>query len=112
SVRAYPEGSWHDETLYRIATLIESQAQAQFGGDEEARDPKRMASLQKARAQALPHWQQLIERYPESPRVEQAHYHAGVLLSEQAHAASAVAAAGDRRAAARIDQALKDAADT
>src|SRR5690606_6844079 len=54
----------------------------------------------------------LIERYPENPRVEQAHYHAGVLLSEQAHAASAVAAAGDRRAAARIDQALKDAADT
>jgi tetratricopeptide (TPR) repeat protein len=31
SVKAFPDGTWHDESLYRIATIIEEQAEAKFG---------------------------------------------------------------------------------
>ena len=31
SLKEYPKGSWHDETLYRLATVIQDMAEAKFG---------------------------------------------------------------------------------
>lgn len=102
SVKMYPDGSWHDETLYRLATIIQADAQTKYGKPAEAaadkktskKDPKaeqaekeRLANLLKARGEALPYWQELIKRYPKSPRCEQAYYNAGVLMCDVAEAA-------------------------
>ena len=109
----------HDETLYRLATVTQELAQAQFGSPPKPADDgakagqpakrsaaadakaekQRLAALLKARAEALPYWQDLIKRYPNSPRREPALYYAGVLLYEAAEAAPA----------AKSDQLLKDA---
>jgi len=105
SIKAFPAGTWHDETLYRLATITQDEADAKFGkADEpakdtpkqEIRDPQsairnqeRLAAFIKAKGAALPYWQEIISRYPKSPRCEQAFYNAGVLLCELAEAADA-----------------------
>jgi len=105
SIKAFRDGSWHDETLYRLATITQDEADAKFGkADEPAKDsPKpeirnpqsairnqeRLAAFIKAKSEALPYWQEIISRYPKSPRCEQAFYNAGVLLCEIAEAADA-----------------------
>ncbi len=101
SLNEYPKGSWHDETLYRLATLIQDMAESKFGsppkppadgknaGQPAKAENERRAALLKARAEALPCWQDLIRRYPNSPRCEAALYNAGVLLYEAAEAAPA-----------------------
>ncbi len=121
SLSEYPKGSWHDETLYRLATLIQDVAESSFGNppkppsdgknaDQAAKPPaqqerdakaekERHAALLKARAEALPYWQDLVKRFPDSPRCEPALYNAGVLLYEAAEAAPA----------GKSDQLLKDA---
>jgi tetratricopeptide (TPR) repeat protein len=105
SIKAFPTGSWHDETLYRLATITQDEADVKSGkADESAKDsPKpeirnpqsairnqeRLAAFIKAKSAALPYWQEIISRYPKSPRCEQAFYNAGVLLCELAEAADA-----------------------
>ena len=105
SLAEYPRGSWHDETLYRLATIIQDTAEAKFGksskpaadgkkADQPARqhglqsdlkaEKQHFAALVKAKAEALPDWQAIIKRYPNSPRCEQAFYYAGVLLYDLA----------------------------
>ena len=118
SIKAFGDGSWHDETLYRVATITQDLASAKFAKAPEPANPsakpltakeraakekaeeERLAALLKAKGEALPYWQELITRYPKSPRVEQAMYNAGVLLCELAEAAPA----------ARAEKAWKDAA--
>lgn len=98
-------GSWHDETLYRIASITEEAAAAtEAAGDQaNARDQgasreltleqrKELASKRRqrqrkilaGRAEALPHWRRIIQGYPESPRLLHALYGEGILLHELA----------------------------
>ena len=102
SLKEYPKGSWHDDTLRELALLIERVAAEQFGptvtekGAEKNNVPQQPASprvaeadrqqqkraLVAARAAALPYWTDLPSRYPASRHVPQALYHAGVLYTE------------------------------
>lgn len=100
SLKEYPKGSWHDETLRELALLIERAAVEQFApppaektadkkGAEKPAVPMTDAARQQqkkaliaARAPALPYWTDLPARYPNSRHVPQALYHAGVLYSE------------------------------
>ena len=110
----YKPGSWHDETLFRAATLIEDLASARFTAkkaDVGAKDTKRPAknltakereaqakaekarsnALLKAKREALSYWQKIVAQFPKSPRCEQALYHVGIVEYETA----AVAASPD-----------------
>lgn len=87
SIKAYKDGSWHDETLYRIAVLTEQLAFDQFGRGEPT-DKERLANFANAKAEALPFWQQITQKYPKSQRMEVALYEAGVLLNEHAEIAA------------------------
>ncbi len=112
SLKECPEGSWRDETLYRLATTIEEMAEATFGkrfgvtedragrgpgqpamplgqGHRVQGDAQSQAALRRARGEALPHWRAIAEHYPESPHCEQACYRAGLLLFEMAEVAPA-----------------------
>ncbi len=102
SIKEYPNGSWHDETLYCLATIIQDQADAKFGkqsksaGSKKSDRPtrslsprervaeakaekKRLVALLKTKAAALPYWQEIITQHPQSPRCEQAFYMIGIL---------------------------------
>jgi len=114
SIKAFPAGSWQDETFYRVATITQAEAgtgpkakeqpatsgkpgeSAKDSPKPEIRNPQsairnqeRLAAFLKAKSAALPYWQEIISRYPQSPRCEQAFYNAGVLLCEIAEAADA-----------------------
>ncbi|MBN2272117.1 MAG: tetratricopeptide repeat protein, partial [Sedimentisphaerales bacterium] len=110
SMKAYRDGSWHDETLYRIATIMQNNAEVKYGyigsdsipaggkksdTDKSSKPPtekeceaakkaeqERLATRAKAFGEVLPYWQELTERYPESPRCEPAMYNTGLLLYE------------------------------
>lgn len=105
SLAEYPKGSWHDETLYRLATVIQDMAGAKFGNsskpaadgkkaDQPARqhgpqsdlkaEREHLAALVNAKSEALLYWEEIIKRFPNSPRCEQALYYAGVLFYEMA----------------------------
>jgi len=105
SLKLHPAGSWHDATLYCIASIIENRARAEHGspassatgagGAASAKQPSaadratamdagraRLAAYRKARCEALPYWQQLVKRFPQSPYAEPAMYNIGVLFYE------------------------------
>jgi tetratricopeptide (TPR) repeat protein len=96
SIKAFPAGSWHDETLYRLATITQDQAPSPSkgevapgaGGGVPAK-PAQATRIISAKQEALSYWQEIISRYPKSPRCEQAFYNAGVLLCEIAELADA-----------------------
>ena len=108
SLKEYPKGSWHDETLRELALLIERAAAEQFGPpaadssaekknvvQKPAAPPMTDAARQqqkKARAAALPYWAGLPARYPASRYVPQALYHAGILYTETKKPDDALAA--------------------
>ena len=87
SLRLYRQGSWQDETLCRIAAILDGEAdEARAAAAKAAKTPAdaelaRRRHLQ-ARAKALPYWQELIKRYPESPFLAPAMYHVGALEAE------------------------------
>ncbi len=132
SIRAFPAGTWHDESLYRVATIIEDRARNRYGtaarpaegADDDPARPRpaaereaadraerhRRANLVAARARALPHWRGIIERYPESPRAEQALYRIGVIQYELAETGRSPG--GRPLPPALQEQAWKDAAAT
>jgi len=117
SIQAHKQATWHDETLYRLATIIQDEADAKYGaagltisgrpaGKGKNAKPsapptpaqkqaiakankQRLAALVKAKSAALPYWHEIIQRYPKSPRCEQAFYNAGILLYNLAEAADA-----------------------
>ena len=106
SLKEYPKGSWHDETLRELALLIERAAAEQFAAPpadkkgapklsaqmvEAARQQQRKA-IASARAAALPCWTDLPKRYPTSRHVPQALFHAGVLYTETEKPDDALAA--------------------
>src|SRR5690606_31270281 len=99
SLAQQPDASWHDETLRELALLIEELAERQAAaqrdrdttsrpssGSADSRDSRApsgprspqltpeqaRAALVKARSEALPHWQRLVEQYPQSPRLPEA----------------------------------------
>ncbi len=87
SLRDFPTGSWHDETLRAFARFIEYRAEERFGAQAESKDQNRSPQSQAkallgARGEALPYWLQIVERHPKSPRSEEAMYRAGLLLCE------------------------------
>jgi tetratricopeptide (TPR) repeat protein len=121
SIKTFRDGTWHDETLTRVAMIIQGKAAAEFappkpaaGADDKPQTPaqreaatkaekERLAALLKAQGEALPYWQELLKRYsttdattgkvtPRSPRCEQALYYTGVLQYEMAEAVGAMTA--------------------
>ena len=74
SLRSFPPGSWHDETLFRAAMLIGRAAQAQ---QAEGRMPDA-----KLAADALLYWQRLVREHPTSILRGPAAYHVGMLLAD------------------------------
>ena len=108
SLKEYPKGSWHDETLRELALLIERAAAEQFGPpaaessaekknvvQKPAAPPMTDAARQqqkKARAPPLPYWAGLPAHYPASRYVPQALYHAGILYTETKKPDDALAA--------------------
>jgi tetratricopeptide (TPR) repeat protein len=158
SLKACPDGTWHDETLYRIASIKQDDAEAKFdlaaanaaygqpgarrqksgarskkpaagkrntgnnsspsgrgkgeGASAEIRKQKsdmesqRLAARAKAFQDVLPYWQEIIERYPESPRIEPAMYNKGLLLYEIADAAD-----GTGQSRTKAEQAWETALD-
>jgi len=110
SLKEYPKGSWHDETLRELALLIERAAAEQCApppaakaadkkGAEKPAAPISDATRQQqrkalvaARAAALPYWTDLPKRYPASRHVPQALYHTGVLDTDTEKPDEALAA--------------------
>ena len=78
SLRLWRGGSWQDEVLCRLAAGIERRAAAAAAARKEAPG----GALLRSRARALPIWQELIGRYPDSPYLDPAAYHVGVWYFE------------------------------
>ncbi|MEM8549169.1 MAG: tetratricopeptide repeat protein [Verrucomicrobiota bacterium] len=136
SIQLYRGGAWHDETYYRIAMILEDYAERQFtrglrrvseqaenqpqsgelaSAERKARQ-RLLASRLQTRFQAFPYLRRLIDRYPDSPRREEAFYRAGAILYQQAEAVSAGTTSGrvivnKAHRAAQIKHAWDDAAD-
>jgi TolA-binding protein len=114
SLSQFKEGSWHDETLYALGTMLlnkatpadgEVLASPETAGAQEPRRTSRKelqarieqeaqgrAELRAAQLASLPYWRQLTKRYPESPRCETALYLEGTLaLEAERHDAAASA---------------------
>jgi tetratricopeptide (TPR) repeat protein len=85
SLRLHGDGSWHDETLFRLGNLTASPAEA------------------------LPYWTRLIDGFPKSPRKEIALYRAGILLADHTDALSKKAAGRGAQTAREVDRAWQDA---
>ena len=98
SLRRYPPGEWHDETLYRAAMIIQRGAPkptpqspaTPVAGKKTAPkrppappkpDPRQVAAYLEARKAELAHWRMLIKRFPESPFAEPATYYAGMIFA-------------------------------
>lgn len=99
AIKVCPEASFHDESLYLIATLITQTAHARAKTAEyaaqhaaparpltpeereakEKADNQRRAALVKEEAEALPYWRELLKKYPKSCRSEVALYRLGVI---------------------------------
>jgi TolA-binding protein len=95
SLSALPDAPWHEHALRELALLIEDLAgRSREPSGTKVAGTRRVpsgptpdsarAALEAARCEALPHWQALLDRFPESPHVPQALYHAGVLHAEGA----------------------------
>ncbi|MGH7214722.1 MAG: tetratricopeptide repeat protein, partial [Tepidisphaeraceae bacterium] len=102
SLKTFRSGTWHDETLYRMASVIGWQAEGEAAPappadadpkpkrpitpDEEAAqlaaEKERRARLSQAKTEAGPYWEELVKSFPDSPRAELALYSAGVLLCQ------------------------------
>jgi TolA-binding protein len=137
SIKTYKEGSWHDETLFNLVTLTLRQAETKYNQESRARkdaEPskkpnktkrqteadrkqaeadkkKHLATLQQSRLEAMPYLQELLTRYPKSPRLPEALYQLGLLQVEQAESA----AGDDKTKPAKvglIEKLFKDAAAT
>ena len=103
SLRRYPPGTWHDETLYRVAMIIQRDAQklapkppapkkadprtakkpvakASPGLLASARQAPSAAYLE-ARKAELAYWRMLIKRFPKSPFAEPAMYYSGTIYA-------------------------------
>ena len=99
SLGSLPDSAWHDEALHDLAVLIEDVAErhaAARGGpdatatrDGNAAREQARATLVTARSESLPHWRAIIERYPNSPRCDDAMFRAGSLLHDMADVAPA-----------------------
>ena len=107
SIKAFGDGSWHSESLYHVAILAQEELNETFGisnassalssksassdkGDKDAKANKdRAAALFKAQQEVLGYWQELLKRYPKSPRVEYASWAIGQLQYEMAQVAPA-----------------------
>jgi len=118
SLQEHPKGSWHDETLFRLASMIQQQAERKFekkaDTDEDcvgcekkrrhkrltreerekvaAEEASRLAGFRRARAEALPYWQKLAGSYPDSPYAELGMYFSGILHQESEEWADAATA--------------------
>ncbi len=92
SLKTSTDGTWHDETLFRVATIIEAEAESRVGKDDQ-RHGDRAAAIRAVRAESMPYWQEIVTRFPESPRHELAMYRAASLAYERAETASANVAA-------------------
>lgn len=92
SLKTAKDGSWQDETLYRLASLIEADADARAAKGERG-TAEQIAAMRTDRAKALPYWTEISERFPKSPRAEWAMYRIGILAYEAGESASAAASA-------------------
>ena len=100
SMKIAPDGTWHDETVYRIATGIErvasdmrrkmetaaEAAAAKSCKPRPAVDDKAGLEHLKMLASALPYWSIIIDRCENSPRYAQALFRMAMISSELADA--------------------------
>jgi tetratricopeptide (TPR) repeat protein len=144
SIKTYKEGSWHDETLFNLAALTLQQAETKYNQESRARkeaesskkpnktkrqteadrkqaeadEKKHLATLQQSRLGAMPYLQELITRYPKSPRLPEALYQLGLLQTEQAETAAnsdqnqTASGAASRAKAVNVEKLFKAAAAT
>jgi tetratricopeptide (TPR) repeat protein len=139
SIKADPNGTWHDETLFRLAVIIQDQAQGRFGKDANAskgrgespqdKDSKpttmpfggvskptigmekaRKTFLANAKAQAIPYLQEILKRYPQSPRAQEAWFDCGLIQCELAECG--LDSTGKTVTSDKADQTWKEAAFT
>jgi len=104
SIKAFGDGSWHDESFYRVAVLAQEELNEKFGissdsstsstksvslakdasdkGIKASRD--RAAAIFKAQQEILGYWQELLKHYPKSPRAEYASWAFSQLQYEMA----------------------------
>ncbi len=104
SLKEYPGGSWHDETLRELALLteriaVETTTPAKKAPEEKGKPvvtesvrQQQKKALIAARLKALPTWNDLRQRYPSSRHVSEALYHAGVLFTDAEKPDEALAA--------------------
>lgn len=104
SIQAHKQATWHDETLYRLATIAQKRASscslgaskeerkdAKPGSADKARQSAATAAVEKSRlsarlsanAEALRCSQELINRYPKSIHYEETWYMASILQMER-----------------------------
>jgi len=81
SLKAFPRGSWQDETLFRIARYIQNEADKKYGmvtSVTHAKDPdskeerERLKKLTDASAASLDYWAALVQHFPNSRHRETA----------------------------------------
>ncbi|MBI5725592.1 MAG: tetratricopeptide repeat protein [Planctomycetes bacterium] len=103
------KGSWQDETLYCLATLLQNEAQAKLDrenkkdsdGSSKSGQPAKPPSAEdvkkliaegkahaeqrnKALAEIAPLWQDIIDKHPQSLRIEPALYYCGLAIVAKA----------------------------
>lgn len=81
SLAAFPDGSWNDEVLYRVARIIEQQAHAaltvarrRVQAKATPVPPAAQAAWLATMQEALRHWRQLDQQFPASPYRTEATY--------------------------------------
>ena len=104
SIKTCPNGSWNYDTLFHLATLIQREAERGYqdtkskpadAGKAAATMAIAHSAYTTGRGQALPFWQELVKRYPQSPYAETAAYSVGLLCYEQGKWKDCLAALDD-----------------
>jgi len=92
SLKAFPRGSWQDESLFRVARFIQNEADKKFGlpdaKDKPAPDPaskaeqERLKKLTDASAASLDYWAALVQHFPKSRHRETALFQAARIFAD------------------------------
>ncbi len=92
SLKAFPRGSWQDESLFRVARFIQNEADKKFGlpdaKDKPAPDPnskaeqERLKKLTDASAASIEYWSLLVQHFPKSRHREAALFQAARIFAD------------------------------
>ncbi|OQB84897.1 MAG: tol-pal system protein YbgF [Planctomycetes bacterium ADurb.Bin126] len=102
SLKAFPRGSWQDESLFRVARFIQNEADRKYGmvtSVTHAKDPdskeerERLKKLTDASAASLEYWSLLVQHFPQSRHRETALFQAARIFADTRKWPDAVAMA-------------------